>query len=116
MSEAKPIKVLMFCAMGMSSSLLEGKTRDAAKAAGVPFDLRTITAAEIARWDFKTDYVDIVVIAPQVRFKKKSVTAAAAPHGIIVQDIDPVIFGMADGDKLFEQIRAAVAARDSGQS
>ncbi len=115
MTEQKMIKALMVCAMGMSSSLLENKTRDAAKAAGVPFELRAITTPEIARWDFQANYVDIVLVAPQVRYKRKSIAEAAAPYGIIVQDIDPVTFGMVEGEKLFQQIWAAVKARDVGK-
>ena len=115
MTERKPIKVVMVCAMGMSSSLLENKTREAAKAAGVPFELRAITTPEIARWDFQADYVDMVLVAPQVRYKRKSITEAAAPFNIIVQDIDPIIFGMVDGDKLFGQIMAAIEAREASK-
>jgi PTS system cellobiose-specific IIB component len=115
MTEQKPIKVVMVCAMGMSSSLLENKTRDAARVAGVPFELRAITTPEIARWDFQVDYVDVVLVAPQVRYKRKSITEAAAPFGIIVQDIDPIIFGMVDGAKLFNQIMTAIQARDAAK-
>jgi cellobiose PTS system EIIB component len=114
MTDAKPIKVLMFCAMGMSSSLLEKKTIEYAAAAGVPLELRAITQAEMAQWDFGARRVDMVVVAPQVRFQRKRVAQAAAPYNIIVQDIDPVVFGMADGEKLFQQIVAAVQARDGG--
>lgn len=112
MAEKKTIKVLMVCAMGMSSSLLEAKTAEAAQAAGVPFDLQAITTPEIARWDFETNYVDVVLVAPQVRYKRKSIAEAAAPFNIIVQDIDPIMFGMVDGEGLFKQILAAVEARD----
>jgi PTS system cellobiose-specific IIB component len=112
MAEKRTIKVLMVCAMGMSSSLLEAKTHEAAKAAGIPFDLHAITTPEIARWDFETDYVDVVLVAPQVRYKRKSIAAAAAPFNIIVQDIDPIMFGMVDGEGLFKQILAAVEERD----
>jgi PTS system cellobiose-specific IIB component len=115
MADEKPIKALMVCAMGMSSSLLENKTKAAAQAAGVPFELHAITTPEIARWDFKTNYVDIVLVAPQVRYKRKSIAEAAAPYGIIVQDIDPVIFGMVEGEKLFQQIWAAIKARDAAK-
>jgi PTS system cellobiose-specific IIB component len=115
MNERTPIKVLMVCAMGMSSSLLEAKTREAAKAAGVPFELQAITTPEIARWDFQMNYVDIVLVAPQVRYKRKSIAAAAAPYNIIVQDIDPVMFGMVDGEKLFKQIITAIEAREAAK-
>ncbi len=112
MNQEKPIKVLMVCAMGMSSSLLESKTIEAARAAGVAFEMKSNNTPEMARWDFNTNYVDIVLVAPQVRFKRKSIAAAAKPYGVIVQDIDPVLFGMVEGEKLFRQIVAAVKARD----
>jgi PTS system cellobiose-specific IIB component len=115
MEERKPIKALMVCAMGMSSSLLEAKTREAAAAAGVPFELHAINVPEMSRWDFGTNYVDIVLVAPQVRYKRKSIAQAAAPYGIIVQDIDPVLFGMVEGEKLFQQIMTAIEAREAGR-
>jgi len=115
MTERKPIKVVMVCAMGMSSSLLENKTREAAAAAGVPFELHAITTPEIARWDFQMNYVDVVLVAPQVRYKRKSIAEAAAPYNIIVQDIDPIIFCMVEGEKLFQQIMDAISARDAAK-
>ncbi len=115
MTERKPIKVVMVCAMGMSSSLLENKIREAAAAAGVPFELKAITTPEIARWDFEAHYVDVVLVAPQVRYKRKSIAEAAAPYNIIVQDIDPILFGMVEGEKLFQQIMTAIEARDAAK-
>jgi hypothetical protein len=47
-------------------------------------------------------------------YKRKSIAQAANPLGIIVQDIEIITFGMVDGDKLFQQVREAVQARDSG--
>ena len=114
MTEQKVIKALMVCAMGMSSSLLENKTKEAAAAAGVPFELHAITTPEISRWDFQTNYVDIVLVAPQVRYKRKSIAEAGAPYGVVVIDIDPIIFGMVEGEKLFQQIMAALQNRTAG--
>jgi cellobiose PTS system EIIB component len=108
MSEEKPIKVLLVCALGMSSSLLEGKTIEAAAAQGVTMEIEAITTPDVARWDFGVHRVDIVLVAPQVRYKRKSIAQAAAPYGIVVQDIDPVVFGMVDGEALFQQIREAL--------
>ena len=113
MAEQKPLKVLMVCAMGMSSSLLEAKILEAARAAGVPMELQAINTPEIARWDFQAHWVDVVLVAPQVRYKRKSIAQAAEPRGIIVQDIDPITFGMVEGEKLFQQVLAAIQARDA---
>ncbi len=115
MAEQKKIKLLMVCAMGMSSSLLEAKVLEAAKAAGVPMELKAITTPEVARWDWQMNWVDIVLVAPQVRYKRKSIAQAAEPHGIIVQDIDPITFGMVEGEKLFQQVMAAIQQRDAGK-
>jgi PTS system cellobiose-specific IIB component len=100
--------VLMVCAAGMSSSLLVNKTGQAAESAGHSLTIRAVSVAEIAIYDFATKPVDLVLIAPQVRYKKKSVSEMAAPYGIVVQDIEPTTFGMMDGEKLFEQIKGAV--------
>ncbi|OGO12721.1 MAG: hypothetical protein A2Y93_15920 [Chloroflexi bacterium RBG_13_68_17] len=116
MAEQKPFKVLIVCAMGMSSSLLENKTIEAGKNAGFEVQMNAITTPDVGRWDWQANWVDIVLVAPQVRYKRKSIAQAANPLGIIVQDIDVVTFGMVDGDKLFAQVRAALQARDSGTS
>jgi PTS system cellobiose-specific IIB component len=100
--------VLLVCAAGMSSSLLESKTRDAAQAKGHELNIHALSVGQITSYNFKSRPVDMVLIAPQVRYKKKSITELAAPHGVVVQDIAPTVFGMVDGDALFDQIVAAV--------
>jgi len=105
------IRVLMFCAMGASSSLLAEKTEQAAKAKGIAIQVTLLSSAEASVYDFHAKPVDVVLIAPQVRFKKRSITAAAAPLGIPVQDIESITYGMMDGDKLCEQILKAVQSK-----
>ena len=112
MAEKKKIKVLMVCAIGMSSSLIEQKTAKVAEDAGVPFELQALDVPEVARWDFGENPVDIILIAPQARFKKRSLEQVAGPHGIIVENIDSVAYGMMDGEKIFEQIMSALKERD----
>jgi PTS system cellobiose-specific IIB component len=114
MSERKQLKVLIVCAMGMSSSLLENKTIEAGKNVGVEVQMHAITTPDVGRWDWQSNWVDVVLVAPQVRYKRKSIAQAANPLGIIVQDIEPITFGMVDGEKLFQQISEAVRARDAG--
>ncbi len=106
-------RVLLVCAAGCSSSMLEVKTLAAATARGHELSIKALSAADIGRYDFAANPVDIVLIAPQVRYKKKSVSELAAPYGIVVQDIDPTTFGMVDGEKLFEQIQRAVPKEEA---
>ena len=105
-STQKPIKALMVCAMGMSSSLLENKTKEAAAKAGIPLELKAVAVGDIVRWDPKMHWYDIVLIAPQVFYKRKAIEQTAFPHGILVQPIAAIVFGMVDGDALFKQIAA----------
>jgi PTS system cellobiose-specific IIB component len=110
----KTIRVLMVCAMGMSSSLLEDRTRKAAEASGVSFFLKAISTAEVSRWDPTAEPYDIVLVAPQSRFKKRAIAQMAEPHGIIVRDIDTITYGMVDGEKLLKQVMAMIEERDKG--
>ena len=112
----KVIKAMMVCAMGMSSSLLEIKTKEAATKAGVPFELKAVAVSEITRWDPATHWVDIILVAPQVFYKRKALELVGERHGIVVQGIDPMLFGMVDGDKLFEQIMKAIKDRDEAKN
>jgi PTS system cellobiose-specific IIB component len=115
MAEAEPIKVLIVCAIGMSSSLLEEKTIEAANAAGVEIEMMSCTTPDAARWDFKENYVDVLLIAPQVRYKKKSLTQQAGQYGTVVDDIDAVTYGMVDGEKLFKQITDMLESKKSNE-
>ncbi len=111
----KPIKALMVCAMGMSSSLLENKTKKAAANAGIPFELKATTVADIVRWDPTMHWYDIILIAPQVFYKRKAIEQTAFPHGILVKPIDPTVFGMVDGEALLRQILEAIRVREEAK-
>lgn len=102
------IKVLIVCAAGMSSSLLEEQIRKAAQASGHDIQLKAIDSMRMSFWDFEKDHMDVVLVAPQVRFKKRSIAEKAEPLGSVVQDIDSVAYGMMDGEKICAQILGAV--------
>ena len=106
MQDSKPIKVLIVCAIGMSSSLLEAKIAEAAEAAGVALEMMSTTTPDSARWDFENNYVDVILIAPQVRYKRKSLEKAAGKFGTVVGPIEPIDYGMVEGEKIFKQIMA----------
>ncbi len=100
----KVIKVVLVCAAGMSSSLIEEKIRQAAVRAGRQMDLKAVDATRMALWDYGKDAVDVILVAPQVRFKKRSILEQSAPYNVIVQDIDTVAYGMVDGEQIFAQV------------
>lgn len=102
-------KVLLVCASAMSSSLLEAAAVKAARKRGHELDIHAISAPEIGRYDFEANPVEMVLVAPQVRYKQKSIRQMAEPLGIAVDIIDSITYGMVDGDKLFDQIVQAVS-------
>jgi len=102
----------MVCAMGMSSSLIEKNVAEVAADKGVDMELKAIEVPTIGAWDFNENPVDMVLIAPQARFKKPSVTKAAEPFGIIVDNIDTIAYGMIDGEMIFAQIMEALGESD----
>jgi len=108
MTEEKKIKVVLVCAAGMSSSLLEEKIRKAAEAAGRDMELKAVDSSRMGMWDFEKDSMDIILVAPQVRFTKRGIIQRAEPYGVIVQDIDTIAYGMVDGEKIFAQVIEAL--------
>jgi cellobiose PTS system EIIB component len=104
----KKIKVVLVCAAGMSSSLLEEKIRQAAAAAGKEMELKAVDATTMSLWNYEQDIMDVILIAPQVRFKKRSIIQQSEPFGVIVQDIDTVAYGMVDGEIIFNQVLEAL--------
>jgi PTS system cellobiose-specific IIB component len=116
MTKSKTVKVLLICAAGMSSSLLEAAITKAAEAAGVELEVSSYFANIIPYWDFEEHFVDAILIAPQVRFMRKSVAKKVEPLGIIVQVIDPQAYGMVDGEKIFRQLSEVLKARDASGS
>jgi len=104
----KKIKVVLVCAAGMSSSLLEEKIRQAAVAAGKEMELKAVDATTMSLWNYEQDRMDVILIAPQVRFKKRGIIQQSEPFGVIVQDIDTVAYGMVDGDIIFSQVLDAL--------
>ena len=95
----KKIKVILVCAAGMSSSLLEEKIRKAAEKAGREMELKAIDSSTMGMWDFESDRMDIILVAPQVRYIKRNLAQRVEPMGVIVQDIDTIAYGMVERGK-----------------
>lgn len=104
----KPIKVLIICAAGMSSSLLIAAIEKAGREAGLTLKVIAYHSFGSAYRDFGKDAVDVVLVAPQIRFLRKGIQKLASPHGIPVIVIEPLSYGMADGESLLQQVMNAI--------
>lgn len=58
--------------------------------------------------ELRPDLVGAVLVAPQVRFLRPRLESRAQGSGVIVLPIDPMDFGMADGEAILKKLLAAV--------
>ena len=103
----------MVCAGGLSSGLVATHIRRAAEAAGVALELRALSSMEVDGWDFALRPVEVVLVAPQVRFIRRRLRARLEPLGILVLGIEPMQFGMAEGEAIFRQVLGALESRNA---
>lgn len=94
------IKAAVFCAAGMSTSLLVKKVKDAAKQRGVDIDIDAYPEGDMIK---HTD-VDVCLLGPQIMVLKDKADKIFTPHNIPVQVINTVDYGMMNGLKVLDTI------------
>ncbi len=94
------IKVAVFCAAGMSTSLLVKKIKDAAAKRGVEIDIDAYSESDMIK---HTD-VDAALLGPQIMVLKDKADKVFGPHDIPVEVINTVDYGMMNGDKVLTRI------------
>lgn len=72
------MKIRLFCAAGMSTSLLVTKMREAAKAMGIDAD---IEAAGETRMNEETEGCDVALLGPQIRLQAGRSQKDLRPQG-----------------------------------
>lgn len=92
--------IVLFCAAGMSTSLLVNKMKEAAKADG--YDCR-IEAFSLAKVPQEGPKADIILLGPQVRFNMNNVQSQCP--GVPVEAIDMMDYGMMNGKKVIDQVK-----------
>ena len=89
--------IVLFCAAGMSTSLLVEKMRTAAKE--MNFDCN-INAYGLSELNEKGAAADCILLGPQVRYQKDKVTSAFPEKTVAV--IDMRLYGMMKGKEVIE--------------
>lgn len=93
------MKVRLFCAGGMSTSLLVRKIEEAAKEEGVDID---IIAYGVSSIDRRIDEsLDCVLIGPQIGFQKNEVKKVCDQYGVPMEVIPMTDYGMVNGKNVF---------------
>ena len=94
--ERKPkmLTIRLFCAAGMSTSLLVRKMIEAAEAEGTEVD---IVAYPVGEMDQHLDGVDCALLGPQVGYMKAQMQKTAAAKGVPCDVIPMADYGMVNG-------------------
>lgn len=93
------VTIKLFCASGMSTSVLVNKMRDAAKAKGVEVE---ITAYPESQIDKHLNSMDVALLGPQVGYRLSNAKSLCEPKGIPVEVIPMIDYGMMNGAKVLD--------------
>ena len=93
------VTIKLFCASGMSTSVLVNKMKDAAKAKGVEVDIAAFPESQM---DKHLESMDVALLGPQVGYRLDNAKALCNPKGIPVEVIPMVDYGMMNGAKVLD--------------
>ena len=96
------IRIILACQFGASTELLAVKMQEAAK--NIEIDV-TVNAYSYTSLEQVIDEADIILLGPQIRFKKNALEKQFADKNVAFMVIDPSDYGMLNGEKV---LRSAV--------
>mgnify|MGYP004572656001 CR=1 FL=1 len=103
------IKIGLFCAAGMSTSMLVGKMTKAAKDKELDVAVNAYPESNLSH--ILDEGIDVVLLGPQVKFKLPSLQSLCDTKGVPIAVIDPVDYGMMDGDKVLSDALALIESK-----
>ena len=100
------MKIVLFCALGMSTSLLVEKMKTAAKESSQQI---TIEAHSIDEFEKIGKTADVILLGPQIRYKKQALLKQT--NGIPLDVIDAVAYGTLNGEKVLSQAQGLLDSK-----
>ena len=91
--------ITLLCSMGMSTSLLVNKMKDAAKQSGEEVTIKAMAKDSFASYDGQTD---VILLGPQIRHMYDDLKNKYEAQNIKVAVIDNMDYGMMTGKKVLE--------------
>lgn len=88
------MKVGLFCAAGMSTSMLVTRMREAAAQQGIEAEIEAYPESELAK---RAEGLDVALLGPQVGYRLAQDKAAGEAVGTPVAMIPMQCYGMMDG-------------------
>lgn len=96
------MKILLVCAAGMSTSLLVNKMKEAL---GPDEQDWVIEARSAERFGSIYKNYDVILLGPQIRYKKKEFQKLAGQEGIPMEIINTVDYGLCNGENVLNLAR-----------
>lgn len=93
------IVIKLFCASGMSTSVLVNKMKEAAKSKGVDVNIEAFPEAQM---DKHLESMDVALLGPQVGYTLAKAKKLCDPKGIPVEIIPMIDYGMMNGAKVLD--------------
>lgn len=92
-------KIMLCCSAGMSTSLLVKKMVIEAEKRSLPVEIKAFGASE---FDQNVGNYQVVLLGPQVKYMQSDLQKKADAHGIKVEPINMMDYGMQKGDKVLD--------------
>lgn len=99
------MKILLVCAAGMSTSLVVEKMKKALKPEEQDWSIK---AEPVELLPTLIDDYDVVLLGPQIGYKKAELSKLAEQHGKPLDVIKPMDYGMGKGENILNQAKALV--------
>ena len=93
------ITIRLFCAAGMSTSLLVNKMKESAAKKGIEVDIAAFPEGQM---DKQLNGVDVALLGPQVGYRLSNAKVICGAKNIPVDVIPMVDYGMMNGDKVLQ--------------
>lgn len=93
------VKIRLFCAAGMSTSLIVQKMQAAAVEKGLEIDVKAYPESDLDR---HLDGTDVALLGPQVGYKLKHAKSVCEAKGVPIDIIPMVDYGMMNGANILE--------------
>lgn len=93
------MRIQLFCAAGMSTSLLVNKMREAAKKAGIEAEIEAHPESELKK---HLEGLDVALLGPQVQYKLKEDKKLCDQAGVPIAVIPMQDYGMMNGEKVLK--------------
>lgn len=93
------VKIALFCAGGMSTSMLVSKMKKAAEAKGIKTEIDAFPESQMSKI---IEGIDVALLGPQVSYTLAKSKKLCDEKGVPIAVISTVDYGMMDGEKILK--------------